>query len=49
LVGEPEGKRQLGRPRRTWEDNIKIDVQEMKWGNGLASYDSRYEQVAGVY
>jgi len=27
LVGKPEGKRQLGRPRRRWEDNIKIDLQ----------------------
>jgi hypothetical protein len=29
LVGKPEGKRQLGRPRRRWEDNIKIDLQEV--------------------
>jgi hypothetical protein len=29
LVGKPEGKRQLGRPRRRWEDNIKIDIQEV--------------------
>jgi hypothetical protein len=29
LVGEPEGKRPLGRPRRRWEDNIKMDLQ--KW------------------
>jgi hypothetical protein len=28
LVGKPEGKRPLGRPRRRWEDNIKMDVQE---------------------
>ena len=28
LVGEPEGKRPLGRPRRRWEDNIKMDLQE---------------------
>jgi hypothetical protein len=27
LVGKPEGKRPLGRPRRRWEDNIKIDLQ----------------------
>jgi hypothetical protein len=27
LVGEPEGKRPLGRPRRRWEDNIKMDLQ----------------------
>jgi hypothetical protein len=29
LVGKPEGKRQLGRPRRRWVDNIKIDLREM--------------------
>ena len=32
LVGKPEGKRQLGRPRRRWEDNIKIDLQEVGGG-----------------
>jgi len=31
-VGKPEGKRQLGRPRRRWEDNIKMDLQNVKWG-----------------
>ena len=34
LVGKPEGKRPLGRPRRRWEDNIKIDLQEVRWGDG---------------
>ena len=29
LVGKPEEKRPLGRPRRRWEDNIKIDLQEV--------------------
>ena len=29
LVGKPEGKKPLGRPRRRWEDNIKMDLQEM--------------------
>ena len=32
LVGKPEGKRPLGRPRRRWEDNIKIDLQEVGCG-----------------
>jgi len=32
LVGKPEGKRPLGRPRRRWEDNIKIDLQEVGGG-----------------
>ena len=30
LVGRPEGKRQMGRPRRRWEDNIKMDLQEVR-------------------
>ena len=29
LVGKPEGKRPLGRPRHTWEDNIKMDLREV--------------------
>jgi len=29
LVGKPEGKRPLGRPRRRWEDNIKMDIREV--------------------
>jgi hypothetical protein len=32
LVGKPEGKRSLGRPRRRWEDNIKMDLQEVGCG-----------------
>jgi CRISPR/Cas system-associated protein Cas7 (RAMP superfamily) len=32
LVGKPEGKRPLGRPRRRWEDNIKINLQEVGCG-----------------
>jgi hypothetical protein len=31
LVGKPEGKRPLGRPRLRWEDNIKMDLQEVGW------------------
>ena len=34
LVGKPEGKRPLGRPRRRWEDNIKTDLQEVGRGCG---------------
>ena len=32
LVGKPEGKRLLGRPRRRWEDNTKMDLQEVGGG-----------------
>jgi hypothetical protein len=32
LVGKPEGKRPLGRPRRRWEDNIKADLKEVGCG-----------------
>jgi hypothetical protein len=32
LVGRPEGRRPFGRPRRRWEDNIKMDLQEVGWG-----------------
>ena len=33
LVGKPEGKRPLERPRRRWEDNIKMDLQEVGCGS----------------
>jgi len=39
LVGKPEGKRPLGRPRRRWEDNIMMDLQEVGWGGGLDLID----------
>jgi len=32
LVGKPEGKRTLGRPRRRWVDNIRMDLQEVECG-----------------
>jgi hypothetical protein len=31
FVGKPEGKRPLGRPRRRWDDNIRKDLQEIRW------------------
>jgi hypothetical protein len=34
LVGKPEGRRPLGRPRRRWENNIKIDLREVGCGHG---------------
>jgi hypothetical protein len=32
LVGKPEGKRPLGKPRHRWEDNIKMNLQEVECG-----------------
>jgi len=34
MMGKPEGKRSLGRPRHRWEDNIKMDLQEVGGGCG---------------
>jgi hypothetical protein len=34
LVGKPEGKRPLGRPKRRWEDNIKIELQKVVGNRG---------------
>jgi hypothetical protein len=33
LVGKPERRRQLGRPRRRWEHNIKMDLRDVGWGD----------------
>jgi len=33
LMGKPEGRSPLGRPRRRWEDNIKMDLQEVRCGD----------------
>ena len=51
LVGKPEGKRPFGRPRRRWEDNIKIDLQEVggscgEW-MGLAQDRDRWRALVG--
>ena len=50
LVGKPEGKRPFVRPRRRWEDNIKMDLQEMgcERGYGLERAGSGQRQVAGI-
>ena len=48
LVGKPEGKRPLGRPRRRCEDNIKVDLQEVGCGYGLDRAGSGQGQVAGT-
>jgi hypothetical protein len=46
LVGKLEGKRPLGRPRRRWEDNIRMDLEEVGWGDvdwiGLAQDRDRW-------
>ena len=34
LVGKPEGRRQLGRPRRGWQGNVKMGFGEVGWGHG---------------
>jgi hypothetical protein len=48
LVGKPEGKRPLGRPRRRWVDGIRMDLREIGLGVcGLDSTDSGQGSVAG--
>ena len=52
LVGKPEGKRPLGRPRHRWEDNIKMDLQEVGGGRGdwmeLAQDRDRWRALVGT-
>jgi hypothetical protein len=52
LVGRPKGKRPLGRPRRRWEDNIKMDLQEIGGGRGdwieLAQDRDRWRALVGT-
>jgi hypothetical protein len=52
LVVKPEEKRPLGRPRRKWEDNIKMDLQEVGGGGGnwmeLAQDRDRYRALVGT-
>jgi hypothetical protein len=49
LVGKPEGKRPLGRPRHRWVDNIRIDLGEVGWGDvdwiGLAQDRNRWRAL----
>jgi len=53
LVGKPEGKRPLGRPRCRWEDNIKMDLQEVGGGHGhwmeLAQDRDRWRAPVGTF
>jgi hypothetical protein len=52
LVGKPEGKRPLGRPRHRWEDNIKLDLQEVGCGGmdwiKLAVDRDRWQELVKV-
>jgi len=51
LVGKPEGKRPLGRPRRRWEDDIKMDLQEVGGGGdwmGLAQDRDRWRALVNT-
>jgi hypothetical protein len=52
FVGRPEGGRPLGRPRHRWEDNIKVDLQEVGWGDmdgvGLAENRDSWWTVVNV-
>jgi hypothetical protein len=52
LVGKPERKRPLGRPRRRWEDNIKMDLQKVGEGRGdwmeLAQDKDRWRALVGT-
>jgi hypothetical protein len=41
LVGKPEGRRPLGRPRRRWENNIKMDLQKVGCGARTGSFWTR--------
>jgi hypothetical protein len=52
LVGRPEGRRPLGRPRCRWEDNIKMDLQEVGWGGmnwiELAQYRDKWQALVNA-
>ena len=52
LVGKPEGNRPLGRPRHRWDDNIKMDLQEVGRGRGdwmaLAQDRDRWRALVGT-
>jgi hypothetical protein len=45
LVGKPEGKRPLGRPRRRWVDNIRMDIGEVGWGDVISWGSNTHSEV----
>ena len=48
-MGRPEGKRPLRRPRRLWEDNIRMDLHDVKWErHGFNCCGFGWGQMAGV-
>ena len=46
-MGKPEARRPLGRPKPSWEDNIKMDLRKVGWGHGLGRAGSGQGQVSG--
>jgi hypothetical protein len=47
LVGKPEGKRPLGRPRRSWVDSLKMDLRERGW-NGVDWIDMAQDSTVSA-
>jgi hypothetical protein len=51
-VGKPEGKRPLGRPRRRWVDNVKMNLLEIGWGGvewvGLAQERNKWRALVNA-
>jgi hypothetical protein len=49
LMGKPEGRRSLGRPRRRWLDNIRMDLVEVGWGDvGVAQDRDRWRALVNL-
>jgi hypothetical protein len=53
LLGKPDGKRPLGRPRCRWLDNIKIDLREIRWSGmdwiDLAQYRDQWRALVNLW
>jgi hypothetical protein len=52
LMGKPEGKRPLGRPRRRWVENIRMDLGQVEWGGvdwiGVAQDKNRWSALVNL-